>query len=57
MMILILHLINLVYCGINNLFGEITWFYPTATSNNINRAVTYSYLDSTSKRPIWFTNA
>jgi len=48
---------QLVYCGINNLFGEITWFYPTATSNNINRAVTYSYLDSTAKRPIWFTNA
>ena len=38
---------QLVYCGINNLFGEITWFYPTATSNNVNRAVTYSYLDST----------
>ena len=48
---------QLVYCGINNLFGEITWFYPTATSNNVNRAVTYSYLDSTTKRPIWFTNA
>jgi len=48
---------QLVYCGINNLFGEITWFYPTSTSNNVNRAVTYSYLDSTVKRPIWFTNA
>ena len=48
---------QLVYCGINNLFGEITWFYPTSTSNNVNRAVTYSYLDSTAKRPIWFTNA
>ena len=48
---------QLIYCGINNLFGEITWFYPTATSNVVNRAVTYSYLDSTSKRPIWFTNA
>jgi hypothetical protein len=48
---------QLVYCGINNLFGEITWFYPTATSNVVNRAVTYSYLDSTAKRPIWFTNA
>jgi len=48
---------QLVYCGINNLFGEITWFYPTATSNNVNRSVTYSYLDSTAKRPIWFTNA
>jgi len=48
---------QLIYCGINNLFGEITWFYPTATSNVNTRAVTYSYLDSTSKRPIWFTNA
>jgi len=47
----------LIYCGINNLFGEITWFYPTSTSNVVNRAVSYSYLDSTSKRPIWFTNA
>ena len=36
--------------GINNLFGEITWFYPTATSNVVNRAVTYSYLDSTCKK-------
>jgi hypothetical protein len=48
---------QLVYCGINNLFGEITWFYPTSTSNVNTRAVTYSYLDSTAKRPIWFTNA
>lgn len=47
---------QLIYCGINNLFGEITWFYPTSTSNVVNRAVTYSYLDSTAKRPIWFTN-
>jgi len=48
---------ELVYCGINNLFGEITWFYPTSTSNTNNRSVTYSYLDSTRERPIWFTNA
>jgi len=39
------------------LFGEITWFYCTSGSNIVDRAVTYSYLDSTSKRPIWFTNA
>jgi len=45
-----------IYCGINNLFGEITWFYPTAASNVNTRSVTYSYLDSTAKRPIWFTN-
>ena len=48
---------QLIYCGINNLFGEVTWFYPTSTSNVVNRAVTYSYLDSSAKRPIWFTNA
>jgi hypothetical protein len=48
---------ELIYCGINNLFGEITWFYPTSNSNVIDRAVTYSYLDSTRERPIWFTNA
>ena len=47
---------QLVYAGINNLFGEVTWFYPTANSNVNLRSVTYSYLDSTAKRPIWFTN-
>jgi len=48
---------QLVYCGINNLFGEITWFYCTSGSNVVDRSVTYSYLDSTRERPIWFTNA
>ena len=48
---------QLVYCGINNLFGEITWFYCTSGSNVVDRSVTYSYLDSTRDRPIWFTNA
>ncbi len=47
---------QMVYCGINNLFGEVIWFYPTADSNVNLRSVTYSYLDSTAKRPIWFTN-
>jgi hypothetical protein len=47
---------QLIYAGINNLFGEVIWYYPTNTSNVNNRAVFYSYLDSTSKRPIWFTN-
>jgi len=48
---------QMVYAGINNLFGEVVWFYPTADSNVNTRSVTYSYLDSTAKRPIWFTNA
>ena len=47
---------QLIYAGINNLFGEVVWFYPTSSSNVNNRAVFYSYLDSTSKRPIWFSN-
>jgi hypothetical protein len=47
---------QLIYCGINNLFGEVVWFYPTSSSNVNNRAVFYSYLDSTGKRPIWFSN-
>jgi len=48
---------QMIYCGINNLFGEVMWFYPTSDSNINNRCVFYSYLDSTQERPIWFTNA
>ena len=48
---------QMIYCGINNLFGEVMWFYPTSTSNVVDRCVVYSYLDSTPQRPIWFTNA
>ena len=48
---------ELVYAGINNLFGEITWFYPTSTSNVNNRCVVYNYLDSTQETSIWSTNA
>jgi hypothetical protein len=47
---------QMIYAGINNLFGEVIWFYPTADSNVNLRCVMYSYLDSTAKRPIWFTN-
>ena len=48
---------QLIYCGLNNLFGEIMWFFPTSSSNVVDRSVMYSYLDSTTDRPIWFTNA
>ncbi len=33
------------------------WFYATADSNVNNRCVIYNYLDSTSQRQIWYTNA
>jgi len=48
---------QLIYASLNNLFGEVMWFYPTSTSNVNNRCVLYNYLDSTQQRPIWFTNA
>ena len=46
---------DLINAGLNNLFGEVSWFYCTASSNQVNRVVTYNYLDSTAKRPIWTT--
>ena len=46
---------DLINAGLNNLFGEISWYYGTVNSNQINRNVTYNYLDSSPKRPIWTT--
>jgi len=46
---------DLIFAGINNLFGEVTWFYPTTNSPSLDRNVTYNYIDSDSKRPIWTT--
>ena len=46
---------DVVNCGLNNLFGEISWFYCTSDSDIADRVVTYNYLDSTTKRPIWTT--
>ena len=46
---------QLINVGLNNLFGEITWFYCTESSTVINRCVTYNYLDSTPERPVWTT--
>ena len=44
---------DLFNAGVNNLFGEINWFYCSAGSAVVDRVVTYNYLDSTSQRPIW----
>ena len=46
---------DLINAGLNNLFGEVSWFYCTSASDQINRVVTYNYLDSSPKRPIWTT--
>jgi hypothetical protein len=48
---------DLINAGLNNLFGEITWFYCNAASTVVNRQVTYNYLDSTAKQPIWTTGS
>ena len=46
---------DLINAGVNNLFGEINWFYCTTNATTVDRVVTYNYLDSTTKRPIWTT--
>ena len=48
---------NHIYAGLNNLFGEVTWFYPGSGAASNNRSVTYNYMDSSSERPIWTTSS
>ena len=49
---------NLVNCGLNNLFGEVNWFYCSSGSNVVDRVVTYNYLESVMlKKPIWYTGS
>ena len=44
-----------INAGLNNLFGEVIWFYPNAGSGTVNRMVAYNYLDSSAERPVWTT--
>jgi len=44
---------QMIAAGLNNLFGEIMWFYPTASSGVVNKMVCYNYQDSSPQRPIW----
>ena len=44
-----------INAGLNNLFGEVTWFYPNSGSGTVNRMVSYNYLDSSPERPVWTT--
>jgi len=46
---------QLINAGLNNLFGEITWFYCTGSSTVVNACVTYNYIESSPQRPIWTT--
>jgi len=47
---------NHIFAGLNNLFGEVTWFYPGSGAASNNRSVTYNYMDSTADRPVWTTS-
>lgn len=38
-----------VVCGTNNSFGEVWWFYPSASSQNVDRYVVYNY-----QQQIWY---
>jgi len=44
---------QMVSAGLNNLFGEVMWFYPTSTSSVVNKMVSYNYFDSSPQRPVW----
>jgi hypothetical protein len=44
---------QMITAGLNNLFGEIMWFYPTTNSSVVNRMVCYNYFDSEVARPVW----
>ena len=46
-----------ICAGLNNLFGEVTWFYPGSGAASNNRSVTYNYMDSTEDRPVWTTGS
>ena len=44
---------QLISAGLNNLFGEVIWFYPSSTSDVVNKMVSYNYFDSSPQRPVW----
>jgi len=48
---------QLINAGLNNLYGEITWFYCSSGSTIVDRCVTYNYMESTPQRPIWTTGS
>jgi len=49
---------NLINAGLNNLFGEVSWYYCSSDSNLVDRVVTYNYLETVMlKKPIWYTGS
>jgi hypothetical protein len=46
-----------IHAAVDNIFGEVTWFYCSSGSSYVDRSVTYNYLESTPDRPIWYTSS
>lgn len=43
---------KLVYAGNNCLYGEVTWYYPSANSSSLNRSVTWNHGEK-----CWYTSS
>jgi hypothetical protein len=43
---------EIIYAGINELYSEVNWFYPSANSTKIDRCVTYNYAEN-----VWTTSS
>jgi len=43
---------EIVYAGLNHLYGEINWFYPKSGSEKIDRVVSYNYEEN-----VWTTGS
>jgi hypothetical protein len=43
---------DIVYAGINELYSEVNWFYPSANSTVIDRCVTYNFSEQ-----VWTTSS
>jgi hypothetical protein len=51
-----------VFAGVNSLYNEVFWFYPSADSDDVNRYVIYNYEEQvwsigTMNRTAWMDNA
>ena len=44
---------QMISAGLNNLYGEVMWFYPSLNSQVVNKMVAYNYFDSSPQRPVW----
>ena len=48
---------QLINAGLNNLFGEVIWFYCSSGSTVVDRMVSFNYIDSSPQRGIWTTGS